>query len=69
MTDDEILAALAASSADPRFLAYIVEASGVEPTGDAVADVRALAAAHDVQVESLLYGLFDEDSPIYQETE
>lgn len=67
LTDEEISEVLNAAGADPAVIVAIVEMSGVIPTGNAVADLRALAAEHDVEIESLLYGLFAEDSPLFND--
>lgn len=66
MTDDEIRAALNDYDPDERVFAEIVRMGDVEPTGDAVADVRALADAYEIDAESVLYGLFSEESQLYK---
>lgn len=65
MTDDQITEALNAYEADPELLAGAMRLAGVEASGDAASDVRALADNFGLDVENVLYGLFDEDSPLY----
>lgn len=66
LNDDQIKEALNAYEADPELLAGAMRVAGVEPSGEAAADVRALAENFGLDVESVLYGLFDEDSPLYE---
>lgn len=65
MDDQEIAQVLAASDVEPEDLAELVEMAGVQPTGDAVGDIKAMAYHVGVEVESLLYGLFSEDNAMF----
>lgn len=70
MTDEEISIALNQALATPKQLMQLLEASGIEPdANDAVGDVRRLAEAWGLDVETVLYGLTSEDSPIFADEE
>jgi hypothetical protein len=65
LTDEEVSAVIAAADISPMILAIVVSASGIDATGDAVADIRKLAEEWGFEVEDVLYGLFEfEDSPM-----
>lgn len=65
LSDEEIGAILEQSEVAPEEFLHVLKASGVEPTGNAVNDVRTLAEQHGLEVETLLYGFFGEDSPLF----
>lgn len=70
LTDEQISDALQRALATPEQLALLLMHEGIEPTpDDAVGDVRRLAEAWGIDVESVLYGLTSEDSPLFADEE
>lgn len=65
LTDEEIVAAVENGAITPDKLLVVVQAADVEPTGSVADDIRAVATEMDIDVESLLYALTSEDSPLY----
>jgi hypothetical protein len=70
LTDEEISNALQQALATPEQLVQLLAHEGIEPTADdAVGDVRRLADAWGLDVETVLYGLTSEDSPLFADEE
>ena len=67
LSDEEIARVLAASDAKPKDLAQLVELAGATPTGDAVGDAKAMAEQLGLEVEDMLYGLFAENEPLFND--
>ena len=66
ISDEEIKATFESGACTPEQLAHLMIAADVDVTGDLAKDVRELAEMFDVDVESLLYGITEPDSPLYQ---
>ena len=67
LTDEEINSALGAGVIRPEQLLIAVHEMGIKPTGRSADDVRAVADKLEVDVETLLYALASEESPLFQQ--
>ena len=64
-SDAEIKVILSTTEVSPEMLVGVMNMAGLEATGDAIADVKALAEATGLPMETMLYGFIAEDSPFF----
>lgn len=65
--DEDIITIVNAEVGEEEF-AEMLAMAGVPSTGNTVEDLRAMAFAMDVEVEDLLYALFVEDEPLFNDS-
>lgn len=66
-TDEDIRIGLQALDIDPEHMAEVVVDAGVQASGDAAADIRALADQWGLEIDGVLYALTSPDSPLFRQ--
>jgi hypothetical protein len=67
MNDDEIAELLACVDVSDTMMEFLADISGVEPEDTHPQTLRAMARKYGISVEDLLYSLFADDEPMFND--